>query len=44
VEQERAYLAELTRRMREILADDLVAVYAGGSYALGAYEPGRSDL
>jgi hypothetical protein len=38
------YLAELTRRMQEILGADLLAVYAGGSYALGAYEPGRSDL
>jgi Nucleotidyltransferase domain len=38
------YLAELARRMQEILGDDLVAVYAGGSYALGAYEHGRSDL
>ena len=38
------YLAELTRRMQEIVGDDLVAVYAGGSYALGAYEHGRSDV
>jgi Nucleotidyltransferase domain len=38
------YLAELARRMQEILGDDLVAVYAGGSYALGAYEHGRSDI
>jgi hypothetical protein len=38
------YLAELTRRMREVLGDDLLAVYAGGSYALGAYEHGRSDI
>jgi hypothetical protein len=30
--------------MREILGDDLLAVYAGGSYALGAYEHGRSDV
>jgi hypothetical protein len=39
-----AYLAELTRRMREQLGDALLGVYAGGSYALGAYEPGRSDV
>ena len=39
-----AYLAELTRRMRERLGDALLGVYAGGSYALGAYEPGRSDI
>jgi len=38
------YLAELTRRMQEILGADLLAVYAGGSYALGAYEHGRSDV
>ena len=38
------YLAELTRRMQEILGDELLAVYAGGSYALGAYEHGRSDV
>jgi hypothetical protein len=38
------YLAELTRRMRELLGDELLAVYAGGSYGLGAYEHGRSDL
>jgi hypothetical protein len=39
-----AYLAELARRLRDVLGDDLVGVYAGGSYALGAYEPGRSDV
>ena len=38
------YLAELARRMREILGEDLLAVYAGGSYALGGYEHGRSDI
>lgn len=38
------YLAELTRRLREVLGEDLIAVYAGGSYALGAYEHGRSDI
>ena len=38
------YLAELARRMQAVLGDDLVAVYAGGSYALGAYEQGRSDI
>ena len=38
------YLAELTRRMQEILGAELLAVYAGGSYALGAYEHGRSDI
>ena len=38
------YLAELTRRMHEQLGDALLGVYAGGSYALGSYEPGRSDV
>src|SRR3954451_2661716 len=38
------YLAELARRLRDGLGDGLVGVYAGGSYALGAYEPGRSDV
>ena len=38
------YLAELTRRLRDALGDELLGVYAGGSYALGAYEPGRSDI
>jgi hypothetical protein len=38
------YLAELTRRLREVLGDELVAVYTAGSYAMGAYEHGRSDL
>jgi hypothetical protein len=27
-----------------VLGDELVAVYAAGSYALGAYEHGRSDI
>jgi hypothetical protein len=44
VEAERAYLEELTSRLRAILGPDLVGVYAGGSWALGGYEPGRSDL
>ena len=38
------YLAELARRMQGILGEELIAVYAGGSYALGAYEHGRSDV
>ena len=44
MDAERAYLEELTTRLRNLLGDDLVGVYAGGSYALGGYEPGRSDL
>jgi hypothetical protein len=39
-----AYLAELARRMRDVLGADLVAVYAGGSYSMGAYDHGRSDI
>jgi hypothetical protein len=38
------YLAELTRRLIGVLADELLGVYAGGSYGLGAYEAGRSDI
>jgi hypothetical protein len=38
------YLTDLTRRMREILGEELVGVYAGGSYSMGAYEHGRSDV
>jgi hypothetical protein len=37
-----AYLAELCRRAQATV--EVVGVYAGGSYALGAYQPGRSDL
>lgn len=38
------YLAELTDRLQGVLGDALLGVYAGGSYALHAYEPGRSDI
>lgn len=41
---ESAYLDELAARLRRLLGEDLVGVYVGGSYALGDYEPGRSDL
>jgi hypothetical protein len=44
VEDERAYLDELVSRLQAILGSSLVGVYAGGSWALGGYEPGRSDL
>jgi len=44
VEEELAYLEEVTSRLRAIHGPDLVGVYAGGSWALGGYEPGRSDL
>lgn len=39
-----SYLAELSEGARVILRTSLVGVYAGGSYALGAYEQGRSDV
>ncbi|WP_431877676.1 nucleotidyltransferase domain-containing protein [Micromonospora marina] len=38
------YLAELVRRSRDVLGDDLVGAYAAGSVGLGAYQPGRSDV
>jgi hypothetical protein len=38
------YLAELTRRLGAVLGGELLGVYAGGSYGLGAYGPGRSDI
>ena len=44
VEAERAYLGELVRRLQAILGERLVGVYAGGSWALGGYEPPSSDL
>ncbi|MFD6265057.1 nucleotidyltransferase domain-containing protein [Micromonospora chalcea] len=40
----RDYLAELVRRSRDVLGDDLVGAYAAGSVGLGAYQPGRSDV
>jgi hypothetical protein len=44
VSDEHAYLAALVERLRDLLGDELVGVYAGGSWALGGYERGRSDL
>jgi hypothetical protein len=41
---ETLYLAELVSRLRGVFGDELVGVYAGGSYALGDYERTRSDL
>jgi hypothetical protein len=38
------YLGAAAVRLRAALADALVGVYVGGSYALGDYLPGRSDL
>ena len=39
-----AYHRELLSRLRDILGGELVGVYAGGSFALGDYQPGSSDL
>ena len=41
---ESAYLDELTLRLESIIGAALVGVYAGGSWALGDYRLGRSDL
>jgi predicted nucleotidyltransferase len=41
---EYAYLTEVATRLRQVLGGNLVGVYVGGSYALGGYVPGRSDL
>jgi predicted nucleotidyltransferase len=38
------YLQGLCEPLRALLGDDLVGVYAGGSYALGDFDPDRSDL
>lgn len=38
------YLAELARRCGDLLGDELVGVYAGGSLALDGYRSGRSDI
>jgi hypothetical protein len=44
LDPETLYLAELVWSLRGVLGDELVGVYAGGSYALGDYERARSDL
>jgi hypothetical protein len=38
------YLTEVAHRCRDVVGDDLVGVYAGGSLALDGYRPGRSDI
>jgi Domain of unknown function (DUF4111)/Nucleotidyltransferase domain len=38
------YLEDVVARLRAILGDELVGAYAGGSLALGGYDPGRSDI
>jgi hypothetical protein len=42
--REGAYLGEVVSRLRALLGRELVGVHVGGSYALGDYRPGRSDL
>jgi hypothetical protein len=41
---EARYLHDLVERLHAVLGDWLSGVYAGGSYALDDYDPGRSDL
>ena len=41
---ERAYLGEVTRRVRGSLGEEISGVWLFGSAALGDYVPGRSDL
>jgi hypothetical protein len=41
---ESSYLASARDRLRDALGHHLVGVYVGGSFALGDYMPGRSDL
>lgn len=43
-EAESDYLGRVRERLREVLGESVVGVYAGGSYTLGDYLPGRSDL
>ena len=38
------YLVDLVQTAREVLGDDLIGAYAGGSIGLDAYELGRSDI
>ena len=38
------YQRELVTRLQELLGDELVGVYAGGSVALGGFDPALSDL
>jgi hypothetical protein len=40
----REYHVELTARLSKILAERLLGVYAAGSFALGDFDPTRSDL
>lgn len=44
LQPEADYLEELTRRLRRVLGDELLGVYASGSFALDDYDRTRSDL
>ena len=44
LQPEADYLEELTQRLCRLLGDELVGVYAGGSFALDDYYRSRSDL
>ncbi len=41
---ESIYLVHARNRLRDVLGECMIGVYAGGSWALGDYLPGRSDL
>lgn len=41
---ESAYLTSVINQLRDVLGDDLIAVYPTGSLALDGYVPGRSDI
>src|SRR5439155_25188057 len=38
------YHRELVARLRGLLGDELIGVYAGGSFTLGGFDPYLSDL
>jgi hypothetical protein len=44
VSQVKAYLEEVVARAQVVLGSSLIGAYAGGSLALDAYQPGRSDI
>ena len=41
---ESIYLVRVRNRLRDVLGEGLIGLYAGGSWALGDYVPHRSDL
>jgi len=44
VSEDQSYLSLLAGRLGELLGSRLAGIYVGGSYALGDYQRGRSDL